>query len=62
MIHDAIQPAVNTKYGKGILEDILVQPNGWVYARVRMENGTWINFGVMRLEEFLANTDSIKKA
>lgn len=62
MLNDTVKVPVSTIYGKGILETLLVQPNGWVYARVKMENGTWINFGVMKLDELLSNSDNIKKA
>lgn len=62
MVNDAVTVPVSTLYGNGVLETLLLQPNGWIYARVKMENDTWINFGIMRLEDFLANSENIKKA
>jgi hypothetical protein len=62
MLQESIQPEVETPYGPGILESLSIQPNGYIYARIRMSDGTWKNVGVMQMDSFLSNSEGIKKA
>jgi len=62
MLNNAVSVPVSTRYGNGILESLHIQPDGLLYAKIKMENGIWINFVVMSHADFFSNVESIKKA